>query len=838
MRRLTLGLLLGLAALACDGGGGPMLEQIAPQTVRVNEELRLSIAIDNPGGATVELRVEPPEDLRAFDSVHRISTEPGGAIFRWSPLSSQVGTHELVFNLTDGGSRIYDSQTAVIEVLPSEDSAPVFVHPGPGGTFDLERNPCVTFDVEVLDDDSADVTIRTRADLPDRASLNPAGAKRATFDWCPTPDQTAASERYTIQLAADDGDHPVVEHDFVVVLRTGDKEGCPGAAPTITLRSPAMAESVQSGTSYPVEVEVSDDMGLRDPPILYYTTTEPDDLANPDVTQFEQAVFEDSAGRFTARIPSLGLAEGQMAQVWYLVSATDNDDPTGALCDHRTDSMVVSFFAVGGPPPDGSFPQCASCSASAECASNICAATASGGRCVDSCSGGGTCSAGSCGATVTTEGATRAGCGPTGAICMGGTGGPCTDDGREPDDTIGEATPYSAMIADGQICASDEDYFSVSVPRGSRVTVDLAFTHADGDLDLSLRAMDGTILDTSAGVRDSEQVEHCNAGPTATLFARVSGYSAAENGYALSMDVQPDPGMCCMDDTFEPDDTQAAARSVSFGAPSGGTETAAFDGTVCGGDDDWIAIPMAGPGRIEVDLVFTDADGDVDMRLFDPAGTRVASSLSVTDDESLGVDVAGGGTYALRINLVGSGGNQYLGEVRRMSGSGCLVTGDCPRGTMCEAGACESDLCVTSSDCPSGHVCQTGGPIPASNRCGVVCSVNSDCRAGEACKWNTPGRACGETGTGQNGDACGTFAACGGQRACLPYPGGYCARAGCTSGADCETGTHCVNIDGQNVCALHCITAACREAVGYTCDLRASINDRDGTPNRFVCVPP
>lgn len=841
MRRLAFVLPIALWAAACDGGGGPTLEQIPPQSVRVNEELRVNIAIDNPNGDAVVLRVEDPM-LPAFDSVHRISTEPGGAVFRWSPLSSQVGEHELVFNLTDtGGGTVYDSKTMLVEVLASEDSAPVFVHPGPGGTYDLERDPCVRFDIEVLDDDSADVDISSRAELPERASLNPAGPKRASFDWCPTPDQVASSERWTIQLQADDGepDH-LVEHDYVIVLRTGNKEGCPGAEPMISVQSPSMGEAITSGTTYPVEVTVSDDMGLRDPPLLYYTTTAPEDPSMPDVTQFEQVVFEDVDGTFVARIPNLGLDEGAMTEVWFLVSATDNDDPNGSLCDHRTDSDVVSFFAVGGQPADGSLPQCDFCTNSTECASGICAATASGGRCVDSCSGGGMCTEGVCGATVTTEGASRAGCGPTSEICTGGGGGgPCMDDGREDDDVIADATPYTSMITDGQICENDDDFFSISVPQGNRVTVLLdGFMNSDGDLDLSLRQMDGTILDTSASVRDMEEVEYCNAGTTETLYARVSGFLRDENAYDLTMSVAPDPGMCCMDDTFEDDDSQMAARSVSFGAPVMGTETAAFDGTVCGSDDDWIAIPMTDAGRIEVDLVFIDADGDLDIRLFDPMGTRIASSLSTSDDESIGVDVSGGGTYALQISLFGGGGNDYLGEVRRITGMGCTTTDDCPRGTVCDAGSCVSDICTGS--CPPGHICQTGGPIPAANRCGLECMVNADCRSGEACKWNIEGRACGDTGSGQNGDSCSSFAACGGQRACLPYPGGYCARVGCTRGTDCETGTHCVEINGQNVCALHCIgfPSPCRTSEGYTCSLLPSIMDRESTPNRFVCVPP
>ena len=569
--------------------------------------------------------------------------------------------HELVFILRDsGGGMEHDRETARIEVLPAEDAAPVFVAPGPGGTYDLERDACVTFDVEVRDDDSADVDIGTRSELMPGATLANAGPKRASFDWCPTPDQIDSAERWTVELFADDGDHPRTEHDYIIVLRTGGNEGCPGDPPVVTVRTPSMGEAITSGTTYPVEVSVSDDMGLRDAPLLYYTTTAPADPSAPDVTTFEQVTFEPGeGGNYVARIPSLGLSEGEMDEVWFLVSATDNDDPSGSRCDHRTDTDVISFFAVGGMPPDGSLAQCDFCTASTECTSGICATAAGGARCVDACSTS-SCSSGTCGATVTTEGGTRAGCGPVAEICTGG--GTCTDDSREDDDTAATATTYTSPITDGQICPSDDDYFAVAVDNGEEVTVTVdGFVHADGDLDLELRAADGTILGTSASIRSSESVSFCNPDPATTVTARVFGFRGAQNSYSFRADVVPDPGGCCVDDSFEDDDDQMGARTVTY---VGGV--ASFDGTACPGDDDWIAIPVSGPGTIEAYVTFVHSLGDIDIQLYGPSGTRLRSSASVTDDEMITYSVTASGTYALRVYGFGlAGGNDWLGEITR-----------------------------------------------------------------------------------------------------------------------------------------------------------------------------
>ncbi len=191
-----------------------------------------------------------------------------------------------------------------------------------------------------------------------------------------------------------------------------------------------------------------------------------------------------------------------------LGGATDNDDASGAACDHRADSALRTFVARGGGG-GGVLPGCDPCSGSTQCASGLCATDPSGSVCVEACSGDGVCDGGGeCGSTVTTEGGVRAGCGPTDVAC-GGAGGECTDDGREPDDTLATARPYTGPIS-GQICADDADFSSLSVVAGTRVTVTLdGFSHASGDLDLQLLDGSGTILGTSENTTDSERVEHC-----------------------------------------------------------------------------------------------------------------------------------------------------------------------------------------------------------------------------------------------------------------------------------------------------------------------------------------
>lgn len=815
---------VGLALAACEGGSAPQLLPIGHQTAQVNATLRVPLDVVNPSGVALAYRFEAPT-LVAIDSVATIGGSPSGGEFRFTPLASHVGTHSIDFVIAAPGGAEYDRQTMIVDVIAAADAAPVFLEPGAGGTYDLERDPCVRFHVEIRDDDSVTVDVRERSPLPDGAMLTASGPKSADFAWCPTPDQIGASARWTIELEADDLDHPPVPHDFVVVLRTGTSTGCPGLPPTITLVSPLSGERVTSSASYDVVITASDDRGLRDAPLLYWTTERPVDPAAPDVTTYAQVTFVADGANFRARIPSLGLAAGDEREVFFTASATDNDDATGTTCDHRTDLLpVVSFFAVGGTG-GGTALACEACTASVECASGICVPAAGGARCLDACTTGSACAHGTCGSVSTSEGASASACGDVAAACGGSAG--CTDDAFEPDDTVAaaHALTFSGSTAHlaAQICANDDDYYAFTPAAMDRVTVALAFTSSAGDIDLQLLDGTGTILGSSAGTSDMESVSYC-ARSASPLYARVLGYAGAENAY--TMDVTRAAGACCVDDAGEPDDTQATARAIS------GTD---FDGTLCPSDDDWLRVTTTGAARIVIDLTFDLARADVDMELVGSSGSVLGSSLGTTDTEHIDATVTTAGTYAIHVfSLDTTASNDYLGMVTVTPTTTCTSTLGCPSGQICDAGSCRSGTCTSASMCPASYLCPDAGPGTAPSTCGTSCTVNSDCRSTEACKWFPEGRACELRGAGANGATCASFADCGGQRACLDWPGGYCARAGCTADADCETGTFCVTVaGGTNVCSLDCSTDATRCHTGITC---RSITGVGGTPRR-VCAP-
>lgn len=807
-----------LSLVACgDDAAAPSLQPVAPRTIAVNETLSVELVVTNPGTLPLTWGVTGPA-LPGFDRVATVTGDTARGEFRWTPLVSHVGTHELTFTVTSSAGA--SQATTTITVTPAADAAPVFLRPGAGATFDLTRDPCVSFDVEVRDDDSASVTISALSLLPTGATLEQMAPKTALFSWCPAPDQIEASERWTIGLSAADLDHPPTAHDFVAVLRAGARDGCPGADPMVALVSPAAdARVTTAGGGFDVLATASDAEGLRDAPLLYWTTTLPDDLTKPDITLFSQVSFVADADRFRARVP-LTLAEGEEQLLWLLASATDNDDAGGTLCDHRSDTPLIALTAIGGAG-GGDLALCAACSASLECASGVCSAGAGGGRCLAACAGpGASCAAGSCVSVTRIEGTVTSACGDATAACS--TAGVCTDDAREENDDRTAATTYTSAITDGVICASDSDWYRIAATTGTRVDVTLdGFVHAAGDLDLQLVSGTGAILASSAGTTNVETAGLCIAA-TGALYARVFGYgTAAAPSYGLRVATMP--GACCADDAGEPDDTRTTAR------PGGAT----FDGTVCPRDDDWIVVDVASASTLTAMIVF-DATADLDLELYGPDGTVLGASRGTSDMETITVDVSAG-RHTLRVFGYAGASSDYLGEATLVARTSCTSTLGCPTGTVCSGSACVASACTSASSCPVTYSCPVSGPTSAGRVCSAPCAVNADCRSSEACKWFAEGRFCGARGAGANGAACTSYGACGGQRACLATPGGYCARAGCTRNADCEAGTYCARVGTANVCALSCLTSdsVCRLAEGYAC---RSLVDVAGTSQR-LCVP-
>lgn len=815
-------LVLSLAA-GCAGGTRevpPRLLPIPAQRTAVGRTLTVDLSVENPSGLPLTFSWTGPDLPGMAESVH-LSATPFGARFLYTPLASHTGDQAFEVRVVSRAGE--DRQAFVVTVAPDDTTAPSFLRPGPGATFDLSRESCVRVDVEVRDEDSRQVTLAATGDVPPSAEFVQTGPKTGEWTWCPGAAELDRSLQWRFFFEADDGDHPPVRQPFLAVLLRPGKDDCPGSAPEVAFLSPGKGERVASVTGYPVAIRVTDDQGLRDPPAVLWMRGEPEDTDHPDLGEFQALSVLAEGDRFVARVPHLGLAPEAEEVVSLLVVATDNDDASGTACDHRTVSRVHRFLAVGGDFSRDAGGTCSPCDLAEACHSGVCLRGALEGRCVPACPAD--CPDGrTCARATALDGRSASVCESLEALCPSeAEPSSCADDPDEPDDGIDRAAAWDLAPRDRRMCPEDRDWMRLSVPGPGWLTLSLRpVAWESGDADLVLRDGRGQQRAIAAANGPSEDLRFCTDAAS-DWFVEVAGNAEARGSWRIAGTFQG--GSCCQDDPFEPDGGPDEARPLPF--PGLG------EGVICPYDSDWFRLEVPSVATVEVTLVSEDRGVDLDLQVFGPAGTLVAFGDAL-GDETIAWD-ARPGTHWIRVFGYQGHTDAYLVETDLSPAPSCGTDRDCPLGTSCWDRSCGESFCRNDADCPGGSACPFPGPGALASLCGAPCTKNADCRDGEACKAFPEGRFCGIKGSGANGDACDTFLDCGGQRACLPWPGGCCARAGCRGHGDCEGGTWCVVVRETPACLPSCdpATPACRQSEGYSC---RAVPDGDGI-DRWVCVP-
>ena len=224
------------------------------------------------------------------------------------------------------------------------------------------------------------------------------------------------------------------------------------------------------------------------------------------------------------------------------------------------------------------------------------------------------------------------------------------DDVFEPNDTRAAARLVtSGQTVPGVVCAGNDDYFSIDVAPGARIDVDVWFPHAAGDLDVTLFNPDGSVNVTAASADDNEAFDVV-ATQAGVYALRVSGVGVASNTYQLTIQTTGSPPVC-PDDVFEPNDTRAAAQPLTSGQT--------VPGVVCSGNEDFFSIDASAGTHIDVDVLFSNASGDLDVTLFNPDGSVNVSAESADDNEAFDVVATQAGVYALRVYGYAGASNTY-----------------------------------------------------------------------------------------------------------------------------------------------------------------------------------
>lgn len=159
----------------------------------------------------------------------------------------------------------------------------------------------------------------------------------------------------------------------------------------------------------------------------------------------------------------------------------------------------------------------------------------------------------------------------------------CQDDLAEPNDDKESARPITAgQSYDLAICMGDADFFVLDVEHGRRLTVDLAFVNAEGDIDVQIKNEAGSTLGNGTSINDGEHVV-IDPFVGQQAFIRVTGFRNASNTYTLSTlleesSVTPPPaGWLCNASYYGTNDGCDCGCGVVDSDCASQTATCAFD---------------------------------------------------------------------------------------------------------------------------------------------------------------------------------------------------------------------------------------------------------------------
>jgi hypothetical protein len=201
-------------------------------------------------------------------------------------------------------------------------------------------------------------------------------------------------------------------------------------------------------------------------------------------------------------------------------------------------------------------------------------------------------------------------------------------------------------------------------------TVSLSSNSGNLDLAILEGGSGGTCAPSScitSAIGQSPQATF-NATLGMTYFIVVDGYLNTTANYDITItppdadgdgigdSCDPQTQGPCIADSYEDNDTSSAASALTDGSYSGLT--------TCPSDSDWYSVALVSGDILQVDATFVDADGDLDLFLYDTAGNLVDSSESGTNNETLGPYTAPtAGNYLIEAILFASGdGGSTLGN--------------------------------------------------------------------------------------------------------------------------------------------------------------------------------
>ncbi len=668
--------------VACGSGSAPELTGLTDQKAQVGTELKVDLNGTDPDGDQLSYKFKAP-DLAEISDHAQVTVSPSGSgVFRWTPLANDVGEHAFDFTVSDG-----DNSTTVtinIDVKSAIGSAtsPVFRQPlGTGTTIDLTKKKCVDLDIVVEDQDTAEVTLAMEEPKITGATLDQQDGTTAKFNWCPTKEQEA-EQRYTLVISADDGENPKTLKNYLIVLRGGTSTNCPGAAPVIQ-HTPQNESTIVNLT---VDARVTDDKGLKESPLFYYSLTNPGatpNLGPGGMTQLSTLKITGTAtnGEYAADVPNpvAAMPAGTVKTIWYVFVADDDDDQTGN-CDHSTQSQVYSMTVTS--TGSANLGICAVCTTDAQCGTgDLCTYVGSMGAsyCLQAC-GAGCPTNYACSASdvYSVDGAHARQCVPNNGSCTAPTAA-CVDDMNEDDDNMSQASanaavdgPMTAGTLDGVSCPkpvqpsygskADDDWRQLKITADTKVDMWL-YGNGESDLDLQIYNTSGGLVSKSTTLTADENIVKCLK--PATYYVKVNGFTNARSEYLLDYIATPQAcNTTCVDDSREDDNTYSQARIATL--PYSSTAN-----SICPDNDDWYKVRVNAGKTLTIDLTFAQSNStqDLDVHLYNVGGFTDLWPCSFADPSTCTIAHGQGAVSNEHATFTATTTGDYFVVVRGYNGS-------------------------------------------------------------------------------------------------------------------------------------------------------------------------
>ena len=191
-----------------------------------------------------------------------------------------------------------------------------------------------------------------------------------------------------------------------------------------------------------------------------------------------------------------------------------------------------------------------------------------------------------------------------------------SDDAFEPNDACLSAAFLSTSNNAGLVVKSvDEDWYQFTLNNGGSMSCDLTFTHAFGDIDLTLQqGCGGPVVANSESGNNNESISFTNnTGSAQTYFMRVWLFSDTRGEYGMDATITGGGGP-----TGPANDDCASATVIGDGALVGTLVSATNDGSAsCGtsnaNGDVWYSYTASCTGMMTVNTCGTNDLGGVDQ---------------------------------------------------------------------------------------------------------------------------------------------------------------------------------------------------------------------------------